>query len=71
MDDDDKIEAPSHTPGTRKGEELAADDEPGREETGKSSTGRPSGTSSARDFTGVNPQDPIDPEMMGGRNKDD
>ncbi|GAC1644733.1 MAG: hypothetical protein NVS4B2_34350 [Chloroflexota bacterium] len=56
---------PSHDTGTRKGEEMASgDSEPGREGTGSTDTGRPTGTSSGRFSTGINPEDeePIDPE---------
>ena len=58
--EDNRVEAPSHDMGTRKGEELAAGDEAGRDETGTTGTGRPTGQSTARDATGINPQDPID-----------
>jgi hypothetical protein len=43
--------------------------EPGREDTGTDSeTGRPTGTSTARDMTGVDPQDPVttDPDQVSG-----
>jgi hypothetical protein len=50
-------------PGVTKGEEVLDRDgrEPGRAQTGHDETpaGRPHGTSSARDDTGVDPQDPI------------
>lgn len=45
---------------TRRGEEIVADDgkEPGRHDVQtESPTGRPAGTSDARDFTGVNPSE--------------
>ena len=48
---------------TRRGEDIRDDEgkEPGREDAGtKGPAERPVGTSSARDFTGVDPQDPID-----------
>ena len=65
--DDDTVDTSSHDMGTRKGEELAADDEAGREETGTTGAGRPTGKSTARDSTSINPQDPIDddsPELL-------
>jgi hypothetical protein len=59
-------DTPTHTPGTRKGEEITEDEgkEPGRYEKGETGAGRPSGGSTARDSTGINPEDnePIDPE---------
>jgi hypothetical protein len=47
---------------TRRGEDAAGDKEPGREYTGTDDTfgQRPHGTSTARDRTGVNPQEPIE-----------
>jgi hypothetical protein len=65
--DDDKVDSPSHDPGTRKGEEVSSDDEAGREETGTTGAGRPTGKSEARDSTSINPQNPIDedsPEIL-------
>ncbi len=60
----------SHTPGTAKGEEKVSDEgkEAGRfdkEAEDDSGTGRPSGGSTARDSTSINPEDrePIDPAM--------
>jgi len=46
---------------TRRAEDVAGDKEPGREDTGTDDTfaQRPHGTSTARDRTGVNPQEPI------------
>ena len=48
---------PTHTPGTRQGEEIKKKDgqEPGREDTGKSHAERPTGTKTARDSTAINP----------------
>lgn len=48
----------------RRAEDVAKKDtEPGRQDQGtKGSTDRPAGTSTQRDHTGVNPQEPIDPE---------
>lgn len=58
---------PAHQPGTRKGEEMTdkAGKEPGHHDTGDSHANRPSGTSTARSSTGVNPEaeEPIDPKM--------
>lgn len=61
---DSKRTAPGHTPGTGKGEQYADQNEPGRQETGRTQTGRPTGKSDARFSTGINPQDenPIDPK---------
>lgn len=59
-------DAPAHTPGARKGEEQAKNQsEPGRHEGGSSHANRPHGTRTARDSTGINPEDrgPIDPRM--------
>ena len=57
---------PAHHPRTRKGEEHAMKrgQEPGRHETGLRGAHRPTGRSTARHFTGINPKDrePIDPE---------
>ncbi len=46
---------------SRSGEDIAkGDKEAGRQDTGTSGgTDRPTGTSTARDVTGVSPQDPI------------
>lgn len=56
-------EAPAHVAGERKGEEAVEREgrEPGRYPTGNDDTpaGRPHGTSTARDDTGVDPQEPI------------
>lgn len=55
---------------TRRGEDMAAKDgkEPGREDTGESGAGRPTGESSARDATGVNPTEPVtDSPPQGGQ----
>jgi hypothetical protein len=35
----------------------------GREDTGTNPAGRPTGTSTARDYTGINPKDPIEEDM--------
>ena len=60
--------AQAHDAGTRKGEEMAKSHgrEPGRQQhSGQSGAGRPSGGSTARDSTGINPEDrePIDSRM--------
>jgi hypothetical protein len=56
-------ESPAHVPGVRKGEEMIEEEgqESGREATGHDDTpaGRPHGTSTARDDTGIDPQEPI------------
>ncbi len=57
---------PVHTPGTDKGEEKTRTDgkEPGRHDTGTTGqANRPSGKTTARDVTGVNPdnENPVDP----------
>ena len=48
---------PTHTGGTRKGEEIKEQDgqEPGRQDTGTSHADRGTGTKTARDSTGINP----------------
>lgn len=56
--------AATHVPGTRRGEEVKEQEglEPGRADTGTSGeTHRPTGTSTARDMSGIDPQEPIDP----------
>lgn len=47
---------------TRRGEDVARDKEPGREDGDSDDTfaQRPHGTSMARDHTGVDPQEPIE-----------
>jgi hypothetical protein len=59
-------EEPSHDIGVRKGEEMKSrGKEPGRFDKGTTHARRPSGGSTARDSTGINPKDrnPIDPDM--------
>ena len=58
-DDDTSMSEPAHAPGTRKGEEIIRQDgrEPGREDKGESHAGRPAGERTARDSTGINPDD--------------
>jgi hypothetical protein len=50
---------------TRRGEDMRKEEpEPGRYRTKPAGSGeRPGGKSTARDSTGVDPQDPIDPRM--------
>ena len=50
---------PTHTDGTRKGEEIRNEDgqEPGRQDLGESHAGLAAGTKTARDSTGINPDD--------------
>jgi hypothetical protein len=65
--DPDDSRLPSETAGestTSRGEDITERDgkEAGRQDTGvQGETERPTGTSTARDVTGVDPQDPIDP----------
>jgi len=56
---DTSDDSPAHAPGTRKGEEITQEDgkESGREEQGASHAGRPAGGRTARDSTGINPED--------------
>jgi hypothetical protein len=58
-DHDSKATAPSHEPGTRQGEDIKAEDgkEPGRHDTGTTHADRPSGESTARDSTAINPDE--------------
>ncbi len=57
-------EKPSHSTGTRKGEEVAHDEgqEAGRTDSGTSGAGRPTGTRTGRDSSTVAPTEPIDPD---------
>jgi hypothetical protein len=55
-------EAPAHVSGVRKGEEISEDEgkEPGRHDTEVDpQTGRPAGTSDARDSSAIDPQDSV------------
>ncbi len=58
-DHDSKATLPSHTPGTRQGEEISGEEgkEPGRDDAGTTGADRPAGTSTARDSTAINPGD--------------
>ncbi len=45
---------------TRRAEDIADEKEPGRQDTGtEGKANRPTGTSTARDATGVDPQEPV------------
>jgi hypothetical protein len=57
MGDEDTSSAPTHTSGTRQGEEIKDDEgkEPGRQDAGTTHADRPSGSSDARDSTAINP----------------
>lgn len=68
--EDEGTSGTAHTAGTRRGEEISQQDgkEPGRYETGADDAGRATGTRTARDTTGINPddadsQDPNAPNM--------
>lgn len=56
-DEDTSADAPTHTPGTRQGEEIKEEEgkEPGRYDAGTTHADRPAGTSDARDSTSINP----------------
>ena len=56
-DQDTSADAPTHTTGTRKGENIKDDEgkEPGRHDAGTTHADRPSGGSTARDSTAINP----------------
>lgn len=60
-------DAPAHTPGTGKGEEKTMHEgkEPGRHDEGTSGADRPTGGSTARNSTSIDPEGkgPIDPQM--------
>jgi hypothetical protein len=55
---------PTHTGGTRQGEDIKQREgqEPGRKDTGASHAGRATGTKTARDSTGINPDEVESPE---------
>jgi hypothetical protein len=65
--DPDDARLPSENVGqstSRRGEDVAEQDgkEAGRQDTGpKGASQRPTGTSTARDMTGIDPQEPIEP----------
>lgn len=56
---DKDTSGPTHTPGTRQGEDIKEKDgkEPGRDDAGTTGADRPTGTSTARDSTAINPDD--------------
>ncbi len=56
---DEGTSGPTHTTGTAKGEDIKDRDgkESGREDAGTTGAGRPTGTSTARDSTSINPDD--------------
>lgn len=58
-DQDSKASLPTHTPGTRQGEEIKDEDgkEAGRDDAGTTGADRPAGGSDAKDSTGINPDD--------------
>lgn len=67
---DEGTSGTAHTEGTRRGEEVSEQDgkEPGRHTMGTDDTGGATGTRTARDATGINPddvdaQDPNAPRM--------
>jgi hypothetical protein len=66
MNKEPNDKAPQHHPGARKGEDVRSQDgkEPGRYDADSSGKNRPSGGSTARDSTRINPQDAeaIDPK---------
>lgn len=56
---------PSHQPGTSRGEKKVEEEgkQTGRQTTGTTGEAkRPTGKSTAKDSTGINPKDPVDPE---------
>ena len=63
---DQGTSGPTHSPGTRKGEDIKDKDgkEPGRQDSGTTGAGRPSGSSTARDSTAINPDD-VDTDTDG------
>ena len=56
-DQDSKASSPTHTTGTRQGEDIKDADgkEPGRDDAGTTHADRPAGGSTARDSTSINP----------------
>jgi hypothetical protein len=61
MDERENPSGPDHESIARSGEEIARrEHEAGRSDGGdKGRSGRPTGTSNARDYTGVDPKEPI------------
>jgi hypothetical protein len=68
MDERDNPSGPDHESITRSGEEIStAEQEAGRKDSvDKGQSGRPTGTSSARDYTGVDPKEPITKDDPAG-----
>jgi len=64
MPEDKASPGPAHQPGAPKGEEKPKKEgkEAGRRTTGTRGAKRPAGKSAARDSTGINPRDPVDPQ---------
>ena len=64
MAEDKGSTEPTHHPGARKGEEIVQSEgkESGRHDSGGSGASRPSGTSTSRDSTRINPENesPVD-----------
>lgn len=58
-DEDTTASAPTHTSGTRQGEDIKGDEgkESGRHDAGTTHADRPSGGSTARDSTSINADD--------------
>lgn len=58
-DQDNNATAPTHTHGTRQGEQIKDEEgkEPGRQDTGTTHADRPAGGSDSRDSTSINPDD--------------
>ncbi len=58
-DHDTSADAPTHEPGTRKGEDIKDDEgkESGRHDEGTTHADRPAGGSTARDSTAINPDE--------------
>jgi hypothetical protein len=67
VEQDSTPDAPTHTPGTAKGEEQIENQgkEPGRIDTGTNDEGRPTAITTARNSSSVNAKErePIDPAM--------
>jgi hypothetical protein len=64
MDEQQTPPEPVHQPGTSKGEEASRNkgEEPGRQDADAAGADRPASGSTGRYSTGVNPQEPIEPE---------
>jgi hypothetical protein len=57
--EDQGTSGPTHTPGTREGEDIKQKDgqEAGRDDAGTTHADRPAGSNTARDSTSINPDD--------------